>query len=268
MSRIWISYRPADSEPYVRQLRQRLGDHFGQHDILPGDPAVDLDADAMFVLCKILLVVIGPRWAADGSRRRYLDDPQDMVRMMVALCCVDNVSIVPILVNGAVLPGLAELPHDMAKMAECKPVILRDQNLAYDVDTLITRLEVLLSGTQQNASDTETLIKRFAGKYRRQDIRYLHAETLWLDTTLSITDRRLVFQSHQLMGAQLWFLHRQPQQPPSEIALNDIVHIGDAQDNGVQIVTNTGSEHLFIPFGNARRDVISTLRNLIKNDFV
>jgi hypothetical protein len=265
MSRIWISYRPTDGKQYVRRLHEALTGHFGGNDISLGCPAADLDPDVPFILCKILLVVIGQGWSADSSGRRYLDDPEDTVRMTVAMCFVGNASVVPVLVNGAVLPGLADLPEDLANLAVCKSVVLRDQTFAYDLDILITRLEVLLAGTGLEPANEEILIRRFAGKYRRQDIHYGHAEALWLDTTLSITDRRLVFESHGAMGTQLRFLNTDPQQSPTEIALSEIVDIAEAQSNAVQIVTKSGSEHVFIPFGVSRQDLITSVRSLVRD---
>jgi hypothetical protein len=64
--------------------------------------------------CDVALVLIGEEWLAmtgpQGKRR--LDDPEDFVRVEVAAALTrDDVTVVPVLVEGAQMPSSAELPE-------------------------------------------------------------------------------------------------------------------------------------------------------------
>jgi hypothetical protein len=58
-------------------------------------------------VCQVLLAVIGPTWltVTDERGRRRLDDPDDIVRLEIEAALAREVRVIPILVEGAVMPG-------------------------------------------------------------------------------------------------------------------------------------------------------------------
>ena len=82
------------------------------------EPGVDF-AEEIFravAACKVLLAIIGPTWltAADERGRRRLDDPDDIVRLEIEAALARGVRVIPILVEGAVMPAREDLPESLA----------------------------------------------------------------------------------------------------------------------------------------------------------
>src|SRR5262245_16223230 len=121
MPGVFISYRKVDSRPWAIVLRDALADALGERrvcfdvaSLTAGDWRMQLEralADS-----AVVLVVIGPRWAAtadaEGRRRLMLDD--DVHRLEIASALRrPAVTVIPVLVDGAQLPDAGELPDDL-----------------------------------------------------------------------------------------------------------------------------------------------------------
>lgn len=146
-SRIFISYRRRDAKPEARDLHARLGEHFGEgrvfmdiHDIEPGVDFVEV-ISRQLETCGAVVVVIGEHWltAEDGGRR--LDDPNDFVRMEVRMALERGVFVVPVLVDGAKMPGAHDLPDDIKPLARINAKVLSDHHFSDDVEQLILTIE-------------------------------------------------------------------------------------------------------------------------------
>ncbi|MCW3158187.1 glycerophosphodiester phosphodiesterase [Micropruina sonneratiae] len=94
--------------------------------------------------CDVLLALIGPHWLtmtdAEGNRR--LDDPEDFVRLELSAALNRGVRVVPILVDGATMPKVSDLP------AELVPIIRRQaveiNPVGFNTERLLTTLSALL----------------------------------------------------------------------------------------------------------------------------
>lgn len=156
MSTIFISYRRGDSAGHTGRLFDVLRNKFGKasvfRDIDDLEPGVDfVDAlDQALVKCDILLVIIGDEWAsATGSKGRRLDQPDDFVRMEVAKALERNVRVIPVLVAGATMPNVEELPEDLRALARRNAIELSDTRWDYDVGRLCDTLAKVLGGPDQ-----------------------------------------------------------------------------------------------------------------------
>ena len=125
MPRAYISYRRADSAAYAGRLYDRLAGEFGSQSVFldvsgiaPGEAFGSVIDDAIRT-ADIVIVIIGPRWlgAADASAARRLDHPDDFVRREVATALASGTYVIPVLVDGAVMPSGAELPSELAPLA-------------------------------------------------------------------------------------------------------------------------------------------------------
>ena len=92
MPKNFISYRQDDSSGHAGRFYDRLVDHFGQGQVFmevdtikPGLDFVDVVKEAIGS-CDALIGVIGREWlgASDGSGRRRLENPEDLVRLEIA----------------------------------------------------------------------------------------------------------------------------------------------------------------------------------------
>ncbi len=121
---IFISYRRTD-EPFAATLLYDKLAHFFGGDLIFKDvdsfePGDDFPAKlAQYVEdSDILLAIIGPKWLAseDGLGRR-IDNPLDWVRIEIAAALEQRKRVIPILVNGAVMPNTDELPANLQPLA-------------------------------------------------------------------------------------------------------------------------------------------------------
>ncbi len=147
--KMFISYRRDDTAGRAGRLFDVLVTRFGARnvfqDVTAIEPGVDFAkrVDEAIAQSDAVLVVIGADWLAtpgpDGSRR--LDDPDDYVRREVSAALRAGARVVPVLVNDAGLPAVADLPDDLQPLASRQSVVLGDATWHQDVDALIRRLE-------------------------------------------------------------------------------------------------------------------------------
>jgi hypothetical protein len=150
--RIFISYRRADSGGWARSLHDNLEERLGTgrafRDVaMEGGVDFHQHVEALLDRCDVLLAVIGKRWTSitDADGRRRLDNPDDLVRGEISRALQrPDVQVIPVLVDGAVMPTERELPPDLAPLSRHQACELSDSRWDYDVETLTRRLRDLL----------------------------------------------------------------------------------------------------------------------------
>jgi hypothetical protein len=93
--------------------------------------------------CDILLAMIGRGWAEarnPETGQRRLDDPKDFVRIEIATALARGIRVVPILVDGAVIPKEEDLPADLQSLAKRNGMDLQRMSFDADVARLIRGL--------------------------------------------------------------------------------------------------------------------------------
>ena len=154
--RLFICYRRADSGGSVEPLAERLSERFGAGNVFRDVEAIRLGTDFRQSVrralsgCDVFLLVIGPGWldASDAEGGRRLDRPDDPVRIEIESAIARGLSIVPVLVGGAPMPGRDRMPDGLEELSSRAGVALRgdpgapgDSAFAAAVDTLIRQLE-------------------------------------------------------------------------------------------------------------------------------
>ncbi len=147
MTRIFISYRRADSEGYVGRLYDQLITYYDQGEVFldvaaitPGADFADAIDDAI-ASCTALLAVIGPQWlTVSGSHGRRLDEPDDFVRREIAAALRHNLLVIPVLIQRAEMPAASHLPDPLKPLARCNAIELSHDRFAFDVERLVTAL--------------------------------------------------------------------------------------------------------------------------------
>src|SRR5689334_13161822 len=121
---IFISYRRDDSEAVTGRIYDRLTRQYEPErvvmDIDSMIPGFDFRDRIQELLqgCDIILAVVGTRWsgAMDDGRVRINED-SDWVRIEIETGLKRGIPIIPVLVNGAAMPGASRLPETLRDFA-------------------------------------------------------------------------------------------------------------------------------------------------------
>jgi hypothetical protein len=148
MRKIFICYRRADAEYAAGALGRELRRHFGEEQVfrdkedIAGGEAWKQKVLAAIDRDSALLVLIGREWTASGSSgQRRIDDPHDPIRMELHDGLRDGATIIPVLLENAVMPTADELPPDLARLADYNALKLHDTDWQYNLQRIITTLE-------------------------------------------------------------------------------------------------------------------------------
>jgi TIR domain len=165
MNNVFISYRRDDSAGYAGRLADALEPMLGPgkifrdvEDIHPGDDFVKA-IEKNLKNAYAVLVVIGKNWltAQDAEGLMRLNDPKDFVRLEIEMALKDNLQVVPVLVNNAVMPKPEELPESIAAIAYRQALEISDIRWDDDVKRLYKVLTASKKGDEQQSSLTRWL---------------------------------------------------------------------------------------------------------------
>lgn len=150
MAGIFISYRRQDSEGSAGRLLHTLRQHFGADrvfmDVTGIEPGADFRAeiDSWIKRCDVFIAVIGKQWLAIQKQR--INDPRDYVRIETAGALQRKIPLIPVLVEGAALPGPDGLPEDLREISYRNAKELRHTSWDDDCAALIRVLEKYVTG--------------------------------------------------------------------------------------------------------------------------
>jgi formylglycine-generating enzyme required for sulfatase activity len=147
--KVFISYRRGDSAGHAGRVHDRLQLEFGRDLLFMDVDAVPLGVNFIKILregvaeCDALLAVIGPNWLdlPDKEGNRRLDDPHDYVRIEIAAALQRDIPVIPVLLDGAEMPRVDQLPKDIAELALRNGLYVRHASFHSDVDRLIEGLK-------------------------------------------------------------------------------------------------------------------------------
>ena len=156
---MFISYRRDESAGYTGRIADRFTEHFGKdrvfRDIDSIEPGLDFAEaiESAIGSSGVMLAVIGKNWltATDAAGRKRLQDPHDYVRMEIAAALKRDMRVIPVLVQGASMPGTDELPEDLAPLTRRNAFELHDSSWGDDVGRLISALERVLEHRKAKA---------------------------------------------------------------------------------------------------------------------
>src|SRR5262245_35119694 len=113
--KLFISYRRDDSQTITDRIYDWLTQRLPKEEVFFD---LDLPHGVDFVQriqtaipqCKAMLVIIGPGWLGqDGAPTTY-------VRMEVELALAHRLTVIPVLVEGALMPDATRLPEQMRQL--------------------------------------------------------------------------------------------------------------------------------------------------------
>jgi len=115
----------------------------------PGDD-FEQGLEQSLASCKVLLAVIGPEWLTmkNSAGMRRLDDPEDFVRRELRTALSKNVRIIPVLVNGAIMPDASQLGSDLKSFAKRQAMEIRHERYSADVRDLAQAIAAIVPGAR------------------------------------------------------------------------------------------------------------------------
>lgn len=171
-SRVFISYRRADGDfasSYAGLLlRQRLGELVGEtsvfQDVINIQTGADFEQAIVTALqgVKVVLVLIGPDWAAE-MRRRFAEGIPDYTRLEVEKALQSEALTIPVLLSGVQMPAPGDLPESIQGICRLNAAPLRAAEFDDDLETLIRRLHSASLPTMSAA------LRRMAGIFARNN---------------------------------------------------------------------------------------------------
>lgn len=146
--KVFLSYRRADTLVTAGHMAQFLEGvsairkvFLDIDDITIGENYEQRIADRIAAATHVF-VLIGRQWlgSPDAGGRTRLFDPADVVGQELRLALASSARVVPILVDGALMPPPAELPEDLKDLSKINAFVLRTAHFGVDLDTLLDLL--------------------------------------------------------------------------------------------------------------------------------
>lgn len=152
-AKVYVSYRRSDVAPHAGRLYDHLADHFGYDSVTMDIDTIQAGVDFRSVIesavasSSVMIAVIGRLWATDVDERgdRKLDKPEDSVRVELAAAFERELPVIPVLVSGARMPSVDELPREISRLAHLQALELSDMRWREGVNRLVETLERLVA---------------------------------------------------------------------------------------------------------------------------
>jgi hypothetical protein len=151
---IFISYRRSDAQGYAGRLEDSLRGYFGEdrvfRDIGGIAPGEDFKhkIEESIEAAGALIVLIGPNWLVQSEKGLpRLHDPGDQVADEIEAALRKGRVVVPVLVEGALMPREEDLPNTLKELARRNAVTISDENWLFDVNRLAKVLSMDISGS-------------------------------------------------------------------------------------------------------------------------
>jgi hypothetical protein len=149
MAGIFINYRRDDAPGVAGRLFDYLSTKYPRGDLFMDvdtmQPGVDFveQLDAQVAQCRVLLAIIGQHWleSVDHGGQRRLDNDGDYVRVELSAALKRAIPVIPVLVDGAVMPPEGRLSDDLKPLARRHAVELRHTHFNADAAAIVHTLE-------------------------------------------------------------------------------------------------------------------------------
>jgi hypothetical protein len=165
---IFISYRREDNRHAAGRLYDSLQQQFSSDQIFfdidniePGLSFVEVIEERV-AASDVILVVIGPGWigSRDADGRCRLDDPADLVRVEVETGLRRNIRVIPVLIDGATIPRMEELPDGLKLLPSKQAITLHHGSFQRDAEHLNIVLSKIVRSNKLALQKNDEIIER------------------------------------------------------------------------------------------------------------
>ena len=151
-NKIFVSYRRQDASGEAGRLVDHLQEVFGEESVFLDVETIEAGLDFVQAIdkalnsCKVLIAMIGPHWLnmrdSEGNLRLFQEG--DFIRIEISAALKRNIRVIPVLVNGAVMPTPDQLPEDLQALTRRHAQELSSSRWKYDCDQLIQVLSKII----------------------------------------------------------------------------------------------------------------------------
>ena len=146
--KVFISYRRDDEQGYAVRLYERPAESFGKERLFFDVDSIPIGFDFVSYierqigLSDVVLVVIGRNWlnATDEHGQRRLENPEDFVRIEIESALEQGKHVIPVLVQGAVMPLSTQLPPKLRPLARRNAFFASHVGFRAETERLIASL--------------------------------------------------------------------------------------------------------------------------------
>ena len=151
--KIFINYRRSLNLTEAQLLQKVLERHFGSARVfldvrgLEGGQHWLHSLEAQVDAAAAMVSLIPKGWAdlRDERGQRRLENPDDFVRFEIARAFSRKIPVLPLLLNGASMPGVADLPLNLLQLSFMQAMHLRGETFDDDADKIAQRLKALIA---------------------------------------------------------------------------------------------------------------------------
>lgn len=156
--KVFVCYRRVDSEYPAQFIHDKLASHFGDDAVFFDVDSIPLGRDFHGILneavgrCDVLLAVIGDQWLTlkNAAGQRRIDDPDDFVRIEIEAALQRQISVIPVLVGRASVPGPEDLPPTLRGLARRQATEMRPgRDFPTHLDRLVRDVEQAMNVAEQ-----------------------------------------------------------------------------------------------------------------------
>ena len=156
MKTVFISYRRHDTAPAAGRVYDRLGRLLSRRNVFFDVDAIAGGKDFVTEMTEavkksdLVLLFIGKRWFDPEGAPRILE-PNDHVRAEIRVALESTRTILPVLVDGAVMPKADQLPEDIRGIATRNALPLRHETFDDDAENIVAT--IMGGGRKQRSWD-------------------------------------------------------------------------------------------------------------------
>ena len=153
MPKIIVSYRRSDTQAIAGRIYDRLSTHYGDESVFMDIDKIPVGTDFRQYIrnelrqADVLLAIIGPHWLGsreDGSKR--ISERADPVRIEIETALEGGIPVVPVLVEGAYMPGEDQLPDTFRDFAFINAAVVDiGRDFRQHMDRLIRAIDGILT---------------------------------------------------------------------------------------------------------------------------
>jgi hypothetical protein len=213
---IFISYRREETAANAGRLYDHLTDRFGRDHVFMDIDSIAIGIDFTKAVieavsgCNILLALIGRSWLAitDSKGSRRIENPDDWVRIEIETALQRDIRVIPVLVDGAVLPQADNLPPSLRPLVKRQTFELSHTGFRSQVMRLIEAVDEALGAEPGRTGQGRWQLELLAGAYKDTTFRLwsgteVHEIVIrlppWKDDVIEV-DGKLAVKQHDIGG--------------------------------------------------------------------